>query len=187
MNIIPIKIRFITPFLGTVAMNKEVYSTFIESKRAEINGDSEAETIEEREEKGWTGFHSDEGGLFIYDYMVKGFIRYAGNVLKDQLKIKNLRSKLTDFVFVSPRRISLGKMKPDGVLERSIRVNTMQGPRVSVIRSDSVAEGTEIEFAVSLLDHGEVTKDTLAAIFEYGQLQGLGQWRNGGYGRFVVV
>jgi hypothetical protein len=183
----PVTIRLITPMLGTVPMNQSVYSTFIESKRAEVDGECEAETIEEREEKGWTGFHSDENGLFIYDYVVKGFIRYAGNVLKDQLKIKNLKSKLTDFLFVSPRRIHLNKAKPDGVLERPLRAQTMQGPRTTLARSDFVAEGAEIGFSVTLLDHPEVKEATVYEILEYGKLQGLGQFRNGGYGRFEVV
>jgi hypothetical protein len=182
-----VTIRLITPMLGTVPKDKEVYSTYIESKRPETGADIEAKTIQETEEKGWTGFHSDENGLFVYDYFVKGFIRYAGNVLKDELKIKALKSKLTDFLFVQPRRIYLGKTKPDGVLERPLRAQTMQGPRVTLARSDYVDEGTEIKFDILLLNHKEITVEKISMILDYGKLQGLGQFRNGGYGRFEVV
>ena len=66
-------------------------------------------TREDLEKTGYTGFHKDEKGLFLYDYQVMGFIKEAGNTLKDQLKIKNLRSKLNMFVYVAPRRIHFAK------------------------------------------------------------------------------
>ena len=183
-----VKIRLITDMLGTVPKNKEVYTNYIENKRPATNGEPETNTINEIEEKGWTGFHCDANGLFLYDYVVKGFIRYAGNVLKDTLKVKNLRSKLTDYLFVQPRRVYVGKTKPDGVLERPLRAQTMQGPRVTLARSDYVCEGTEIDFTLLLLPNNkDITEEILESILEYGQYQGLGQFRNGGYGRFEVV
>jgi hypothetical protein len=182
-----VAIRLITPMLGTVPKDKEVYATFIESKKPEDAPDKETETVEEIEEKGWTGFHQDENGLFVYDYLVKGFLRYAGNVLKDDLEVKALKSKLTDFLFVFPRRVYLGKIKPDGVLERPLRAQTMQGPRVTLARSDYIAEGTEITFEIGILKHKEITVKLVRQLLDYGALQGLGQFRNGGYGRFEVV
>jgi hypothetical protein len=184
------RIQLVTEMLGTVAKDPEVYKTYIESKKVEsktpaVVAEDESATIpiaEGLELKGWTGFHKDEGGLFIYEYMIKGFLKHAGNVLKESLKIKNLR-----FWFVSPRRISLGKQEPDGVLERPLRVMTMMGPRVTLARSDYVNAGTEILFTVNMLAHPDLNEKALDTIMAHGELMGLGQFRNGGYGRFTVM
>lgn len=181
-----VKIKLVTEMLGTVPKDKEVYSTFIATKNPKGIDNEEVQSIEEIEEKGWTGFHSDENGIFVYDYFIKGFLKNAGNVLKDELKIKNLRAKIGDYVFVFPRKIYIGK-SVNGSLERPLRAQTMQGPRVTLARSDYINAGTEIEFAIRLLQHKEITWDVIHELLKYGELQGLGQFRNGGYGRFVVV
>lgn len=182
-----IKIRLLTEMLGTVPKDPEIYASYIETKKPEGITENESATVEKIEEKGWTGFHSDAQGLFIYDYMIKGFLKHAGNTLKDQLKIKALRSKLDDYLFIFPRRIYLGKQKADGVIERPLRAMTMQGPRVTLARSDYMAAGLELDFEIRLLAHKEITEDTIMTLLKYGELQGLGQFRNGGYGRFEVV
>lgn len=180
-----LKIKLIEPMLGTVPKDKEVYATYIATKaqNAELVAE-EIESVEQIEEKGWTGFHKDEKGLFIYDYMIRGFLKEAANILKDSLKIKNLKSKFNNYVFVHPRKIYFNKEKPDGVLERPLRCMTIQGPRVTVTRSDYVLEGTEIEATITILGNKEINHDVLQAVLEYGKFQGLGQWRNGSYGRF---
>lgn len=183
-----VQIRLITPMLGTVPMDKAVYKSFIETKKPIENEEEETLSVEDREQRGWTGFHKDEKGLFVFDYFIKGYLKNAGNVLKDELKIKNLKSKISDLLFVGPRKIYLGKKKADGIIERPLRAQTMQGPRVTVVRSDSIEEGTIIKFEVSLLQgKGELKESIIKSLLEYGQLQGLGQFRNGGYGRFEVV
>lgn len=181
-----IKIKLITEMLGTVTKDPEVYKTYIESKKPKEIEEDESLSVEKIEEKGWTGFHADERGLFVYDYLVKGFLKNAANVLKDSIGIKNFRSKLNDYVFVTPRKIYLGKAQPDGVIERPLRAMTMQGPRVTLARSDYINAGTEIEAEIALLPHKEISEETIKKLFEYGKLQGLGQFRNGGYGRFEV-
>lgn len=182
------KIELTTEMLGTVTKDPEVYKTYIESKKPEtLNGEDEYLTVEKIEEKGWTGFHRDEQGLFIYEYMIKGFLKHAGNTLKDSLKIKALRSKLDDFCFITPRRIPLGQAEPDGVIERPLRAMTAQGPRVTLARSDFIKPGKVISFQITLLPHKEIKWETINTLLEYGQLSGLGQFRNGGYGRFKVV
>jgi hypothetical protein len=182
------KIRLATEMLGTVAMDPEVYKTYIESKKPENgNGEDEYLTVDKIEEKGWTGFHRDDNGLFIYEYMVKGFLKASGNVLKDVIKIKALRSKIDDYVFIKPRRIYLGQDKPDGVVERPLRAMTMQGPRVTLARSDYIRAGKEIVFSITLLPHKELTFGVINTLMQHGELMGLGQFRNGGYGRFEIV
>ena len=183
-----VKIKLLTEMLGTVTKDPEVYKTYIESKKPEtLNGEEEYLTVDKIEEKGWTGFHRDENGLFIYEYMIKGFLKAAGNVLKEVVKIKALRSKIDDFVFIQPRRIYLGQEKPDGFIERPLRAMTMQGPRVTLARSDYIKAGKVIEFELILIPHKEIKKETILFLLEHGRLMGLGQFRNGGYGRFEVL
>ena len=119
--------------------------------------------------------------------MAKGFVKNAGNVLKDSIGIKALRSKLDDLCFIMPRRIFLGKDEPDGVVERPIRVSTPKGERVSLIRSDYVGEGTVFKFKVALFNHKEVDMEVIDCLMQYGKFMGFGQWRNGGYGQFEVI
>lgn len=181
-------IKLVEDMLGTVTKDPDVYKTYIESKKPEsLNGEDEYLTVEKVEEKGWTGFHQDEKGLFIYNYMIKGFLKNAGNVLKDIVKIKALKSKIDNYIFINPRRIYLGKDEPDGFLERPLRAMTAQGPRVTLARSDTINAGTVIEFEITLVPHKEIKWSIIDELLEYGKLMGLGQFRNGGYGQFEVV
>lgn len=181
------KIMLTQEMLGTVPKDPEIYATYIESKKPENIADEEFPTVEKIEEKGWTGFHKDEKGIFIYDYMIKGFLKNAGNILKNYLKMTAVRSKLTDFAFVFPRKIYLQKSEPDGVLERPLRANGPLGPRVCLAKSDLISSGTFMEFEVGLVPGSPLKMENIETIMEYGQLCGLGQWRNAGFGKFMVV
>ncbi len=180
-----IRITLTEAMLGTVPKDKKVYTTYIADKVEKEVGEEEAKSVEEIEAKGWTGFHKDEGGLFVFDYLVKGFIKEAGNTLKDIVKIKALKSKLDNYLFVFPRKIHLGKSKPDGVIERPLRAMTAQGPRVTLMRSDMVEAGVSFDVELRLLPHKEITESVLEELLRYGELKGLGQFRNGSYGRFT--
>ncbi len=183
-----ITVRLLTEMLGTVPKDKKIYKTYIESKKPVENKEDESATVQETEEKAWTGFHSDEKGLFVYDYFIKGFFKHSGNVQKDPLKIKALRSKLDDFLFVAPRRVYLNRMEPDGVLERPLRAMTPKGMRVTLARSDCVDAGVEFSFMLTALEHKDINwTEIIPNLLEYGLMMGFGQWRNGGYGRFEVV
>jgi len=114
-----------------------------------------------------------------------GFLKEAANVLKEDLGVKNLRSHVEQDVFVFPRRTVLAE-KVDGHLERPLRAMTMQGPRVTVVRSDTIGEGNSYTFQIKVRRLSKITTETLAGIVSYGELKGLGQWRNGGYGRFTA-
>lgn len=190
MKTIKLKITLTEPMLGTVPMDKEIYATYIATKKEKAGEPALAsEELSDEvdsilENKGWTGFHSDDKGLFIYDYMLRGFLKYAGNLMKKEIGVKQLADKISKYVFVFPRKIYLGKDKPDSVLERPLRAMTMQGPRVTLARSDTVNEGTSFDCEIKFIE-GEVTEKILLQLLEYGQLQGLGQFRSGSYGRFA--
>lgn len=188
-----IKISFTSPMLGTVPKNKGLYADFVAGKIAdEAKAVEEIETAQEIEEKGWTGFHQDEKGLFIYDYMIRGFLKAACEVLQAGGEIGKITAYKKWFdllVFIHPRRIYLGVDKPDDVLERPIRAMTAQGPRVGLTRSDMINAGRQIEFEIEILDNKKaITWDLIDACLAYGKYVGLGQWRgSGGYGQFEVI
>lgn len=184
--------EFIQPVLGTIPKDKNVYENFImDQAKNKMEADRAAEDVdrvpEEVESRGWTGFYEDEQGRpILMDYQFKGFLKNAGNVIKGAVKVKNLRSHIEQTVFVNPRSIVLAA-KPDDVLERPLRAMTMQGPRVSLVRSDMIFPGREYGFKLQVLEGSVVTESVLRDVLSYGELSGLLQWRNGGYGRFKVI
>jgi hypothetical protein len=180
------------PMLGTIPKDQKVFENFVmdqaktDVEKQKAEGDL-ARVPEEVESRGWTGFYENEAGQpIMMDYQFKGFLKNAGNVLKGALKIPNLRQHVSDTVFVNPRSIILAE-KPDGVLERPLRAMTMQGPRVTLVRSDVINPGHKYVLEIQKLDGSKVTDKALESILSYGEQVGLLQWRNGGYGRFKVV
>lgn len=184
--------------LGTIPKSKEIFKNYITEKARDQKTPEELQqlqieevaSVEELEEKGWTGFHTDEQGLFIYEYMIKGFLKEAGNTMKEIVGIKNIKSKLNNLVFVAPRKMYFKRngdyiKSADGVFERSLRVDTPMGPRVALARSEFVNAGAELDIEVTIVPNKEITWKRLLQIFEYGSLKGLGQFRNGGFGRFT--
>jgi hypothetical protein len=183
-----IKITLTEDMLGTVPKDKAIYTTYIGGLKppGTPSLENELEDVVEAEEKGWTGFHRDGNGLFVLDYYIKGFLKHSANVQKETLGIKALRSKITDFVFVFPRKVYLGKKEPDGVFERPRQGMTPQGPKTSLARSDYVAAGTKFAFELRFFPpHKEITRKVIESILEYGAYMGFGQFRNGSFGRFT--
>lgn len=226
MRVFDVVLEITEDMLGTVPKDKKVYANYIAGKAKEIidkaagkgvpqtDGEpvtseavdaklaEEVETVQQVEEKGWTGFHTDEQGPFLYDYAIKGFLCEAARTVQAQVKgdkgakadeeagtINQLGDKVKRFVFVAPRRVRLPAIAAEP-LERPLRAMTAQGPRVTVVRSDRVEAGARINFKIKVLDGGIPAKQVvkfISMLFEYGEFCGLGQWRSGGAGRFTVV
>lgn len=114
--------------------------------------------------------------------------------------IKQLQDKFSRYVYVVPRKVyfytkqelvdvkrdTSGNLAFDNV-ERPLRAMTAQGPRITVVRSDLIPADRELTFHVHVLKGAGISKALLMDVLSYGQYQGLGQWRSGGYGRFDVV
>lgn len=190
-EVLKIELELTESQLGTCPKDKEIYKTYIASKSENAeNGKEEVQTIEQIEEKGWTGFHADSDGIFIYDYMVRGFLKAAGNAMKGQMNLKAVASKIDQFVFVFPRRIHVtldgeNVKNPHGIIERPLRAQTMQGPRVTLARSDYLQAKCKYEFEIHVLENDRgITPKVVTSLLEYGKFSGLGQFRNGSYGRF---
>lgn len=187
-----VKITLKEEMLGTKAANPDVFADFIASKHPTgTPAKDELDRAEHREEAGTTVFHRDEhGNVGIYDYQIKGFFKDACGALRNadgtnSKTLKAYKTRIDGLIFVEPRFItmSLPEGAKPGVCERPLRAETMQGPRVSVCRSETVPAGTTFEVEIVSLND-----DMLKLIEEwldYGRLRGLGQWRNSGKGRFV--
>lgn len=191
-----ITLTFTEPLLGTVPKNPEVYASFILTKAADLGDDKAAEeigTVENIEESGWTGFHQVDSAPILYDYVIKGFFKDAAGMLRrvkssKSAKVTAYKKIIDGLIFVFPRQIPL--ILPDdnslGLIERPLRAQTAQGERVALARSDAAPAGTTITFKLNILDPA-VDLDLLTEWLDYGQLRGLGQWRNSGMGRFTYT
>lgn len=187
-----VRLVLITPMLGTVPKSKEIYTDWVANHDAVTDEAvaEELETVETIEEKGWTGFHMDNGTPILYDYLIKGFLKsacYQMRTVKGSLssKLTAYKKRIDGLVFVFPRRIPiiLPEGEELGKLERPLRAQTARGERVALARSDTCPEGTEIEFEIEVL--GLIKEDLLREWMDYGKYMALGQWRSGGWGRFT--
>jgi hypothetical protein len=143
-------------------------------------------------EKATTAFHKVDGNPVFFDYQVKGYLKEAAKVcngLKTFKDVKALRSKVEDHVFVQPRIILL-ELPAGAVMdycERPLRAETAQGPRVALARSERLPAGTSFRVDLHVMDGSPITEDILRLLLSYGEDKGMGQWRNGGNGRFAFT
>jgi hypothetical protein len=91
--------------------------------------------------------------------------------------------------------------KAEQTNERPLRAQTMQGERIALARSEQLPAGTQALFKVEVLAPGMGKKtsqgkkprktsavidlDLIESCLDYGARKGWGQWRGGGWGRFL--
>ncbi|MGN1101708.1 MAG: hypothetical protein ACI4RG_05910 [Huintestinicola sp.] len=193
MESIKVKIRFIEEALGTQSANPDLHREFIASKspNAEtIEDEVAAIGVDAAVEKSMTIFPKvADGTPFIYDYQIRGFFKEACGALKKvpgtkSSKIKAHKKQVDNLIFVEPRQILIDlKGGMMDVCQRPLRASTPQGERISLASSESIPEGSEIEFTVKCFidEDTELVKEWL----DYGVFKGISQWRNSGKGRFT--
>ncbi len=187
-----IELTFTEPLLATTAGDKELATEFILSKRPNGAGEDEAdalETAKEAIEKSSTIFmRDDKGRPFLWDYQVKGFFKDACGMLNRAApaakKVKAYKKVIDGLIFVAPRRLPI-VMNGGGItiIERPLRASTAQGERIALARSEAAPAGSTLRFGVTMID--EKLWKKIKIWLDYGELRGLGQWRNSGMGRFV--
>lgn len=199
----------ITPMLGSNPANPKIHSEFVASKAATIEKSLEETSMlpseEELREKldqvktmGLTVFlrDGDDSHLVIGSHVIKGFFKAAMSALKEQLSLGSPKSKVDNYIFIQPTYIPIMRngqviTSPDCYNERSLRAETMQGPRVSLASSEQINAPWTIDVDICLVKNPgtakskPITWETIETAFEYGQLKGLGQWRNAGNGSFT--
>lgn len=198
----------ISPLLGSIAMNKEVFEDYL--VRRKVKGDEQLQRgledvenviepdVDEKDAPKATGFYRDAStnNIILKDYQIKGFLKEAARALKSQVGITNHVSKIDNLVFIKERNIPLMRggewmSNPDSVLDRPLRAMTAQGPRVAKAYSEMVDDPWYIEITIRVIDNAEsgkskaMTMDVVEELLAYGEMKGLLQWRNGGYGSFT--
>ena len=149
------------------------------------------ETIEAVEERAWTGFQTDDNGLFVRQDHVKAHLKDCANVLRGMAEVTAFRSKLADRVFPEPPRIYLHVdsttddivQAPTDYWEHPVHVMTPRGKRSALKRTDYV-EQPMIRLNLRVLDDGVISEKHLRDILEYGAVHGFGAERGLGNGQY---
>lgn len=193
MKTLKVKLTFTESILGTLPGNKEIYREFIASNapnEATEEEEVEALSLNEQIEKAMTGFpRTTDGRPFLYDYQIKGFFKDACSMLarlkggNESSKLKAYKKIIDGLIFPAPREIPINFSGEIGICQRPLRAQTAQGERIALAMSEEIPAGAMIEFSVKLLDSG--LEPAVKEWLDYGELRGIGQWRNASHGRFT--
>lgn len=189
---IKVKLTFTEEVLGTSPTDPEIYKTYVASKAPDAKSmgeEVEAHGIDEVTDKARTVFSTNKDGeLILWDYQIKGFFKDACGMLRnvkgtESSKIKAYKKYIDGLVFVTPRQIEFDNITEIGDCQRPLRVPTPQGERNAIAVSDTINAGATLTFTVKILK--DDLKPAVIEWLDYGQLRGLGQWRNSGKGTFT--
>lgn len=191
MKELRVRITFFEELLGTASNDKDIHKEFIASKAPDAPSREEevaAVGVNEVVEKSMTVFPRDkDGNPIMWDYQVKGFFKDTCGMLRKvtgskSSKIKAYKKEIDELIFVNERQIPIKFDGEIGSCQRPLRGQTAQGERISLANSETIPSGATIEFTVKCLIDSYV--DVVREWFDYGELRGMGQWRNSGKGRF---
>jgi len=202
---IEIEIEFIRRLLGSIPKDPKVFENFIfkpneeeikkeKEKRKELKlNDSDIDELLtipiDTNNSTISSFHKNPNieNPCIMGYHIKGFLKNAGNIMKDAIGIKNLRIKINNFVSIEDEFIPLSN-PIEGLYTRTIRGMTAMGERIVVKGSDYVESGTKAKFTLILINNKEVTTEIIKQLFLFAECNiGLGERRNDGFGRFKII
>lgn len=192
MKELKVKVTFTEELLGTASNDPEIHTEFIASKAPDAPSreeEVEALGVDEVVEKSKTVFPRDEKGApIMWDYQIKGFFKDSCGMLRKvtgsvSSKIKAYKKEIDGLIFVKERKIPIQFGGEIGSCQRPLRAQTAQGERVSLANSESIPAGASIEFTVVCMCDAHM--QAVIEWLDYGQLRGMGQWRNSGKGRFT--
>lgn len=189
MKELRIRLTFIDDLLGTMPGNRDIFTDFVAKKAETVNEEAEAIPVDEALEKGTTVFpRTADDKPFIYDYQLRGYFKESCKFLKKvegtkSSKEKAYKQKIDGLIFVKDRQNVINTDKEIGICERPLRASTPQGERISLSRSESIAEGATMEFTVVCMVDSDI--ELVKEWLDYGRFHGTGQWRNSGKGRFT--
>ena len=149
---------------------------------------------------GRTVFLRLDGKPCIGSHMILGFLKAAGKAVSITTKkekgkvfgtqaytdsIINQHVRVKEHFINFDSDIKRNKDNSPYFYERSLRALTAQGPRISIASSEVVPSGSSLEFTLKVLKGSPIGIEHLETMFSYGELSGLGQWRNSGFGQFT--
>ena len=197
-----VRLTFIEPLLGSAPNTTEIYRDYVASKAPDaMTTEQEVEAFgaDSVEERGTTIFTRDkDGNPVIWDYQVRGFFKGTCGALQRSKgrKKKFLSSSIKAYmkniygcIFVFPRTIPINPPEDKtieqamSINQRPLRANTAQGERIALASSEELPAGSWCDIEISL--HDKTLWPTVLEWLDNGVFSGLGQWRNGSYGRFV--
>lgn len=186
------RLTFIEPILGTASANEELHAEFIASKAPDaMSREEEIEAIGVEAEIGkqMTVFPRNENGQPIFwDYQFKGFFKDSCGALRKMKgsqseKIKAFKKEIDGLIFVYPRKIDINFDGEMGNCQRPLRASTAQGERIALANSEMIPAGATCEIEIRLYK-ADLEKAVIEWL-DYGELRGMGQWRNASNGRFT--
>lgn len=198
-TIMKVRLTFLDEVLGTNPGSKDVHERFIASKSptAETRTEElEHITEEEMVAKEKTVFYRnpETGEPEIACYQILGFFKAACGFLRnvsgtESKNLKAYKKKIDGLVKVYPdAKDKTGRFIPvhmSGEMsdcQRPLRASTAQGERVALSNSEAIPAGSTMEFDIYLVDPS--LGDLIYEWLDYGELSGLGAWRNSGKGAF---
>lgn len=212
MTVYNVELTLTRTCLGGTPLSRQVAADHtIEEDVPEESTAEELALIEEVDEPAWTGFHTLGDRLLIFDFMIRGHLKSACGALRrcdgKKGKPKSLSADIRAYkkiidglVFVEPRHIFLDlpedaraarelwhdlltDQEQEGENHRPLRASTPQGDRVALAHSKTVPPGTKMHFQIRVLGD-VVSEELLREWLDYGEWNGLRQWRGGGWGTF---
>lgn len=175
-----------------------------EEKQAALKGELESlkETFQELDLKATTVFFWDKktNKPCIGDHMIYGFLKAATEAIGRTLtkkagtvmhSISYTQSLIAQHVRCKDHFISFDKdikrnANGDPVyLQRSLRAMTAQGPRITLAKSEVIEAPASLSFTLKVMKNSPITEAILKQLFSYGEISGIGQWRNASYGAFT--
>jgi len=188
-----VKLVLTEELLGTASNDPKVHENYVASNAPDAASKEEevaAIGVDGVVEKGMTVFPRENGKPFAWDYMIKGFFKDACGSLKyadgsKSSKLKAFKKYIDGLVFITPRKIMI-EMSCNGSIgncQRPLRANTAQGERIALANSETVPAGSSLTFEIRMLKAD--MHDVIVEWLNYGELKGLGGWRNSGKGRFT--
>lgn len=196
-KVFDLTVTLINPLLGSQPGKDTPASIYIRDKAREEHPElnipeDEVNSLPEELQKGSTGFYRTADGkrLAMRNYQVKGAIKDAAMVYNGLHDIKQMRSMVDNVLFVSPVELPIETTADPAYmefLERPLRAMTMQGPRVSLARSEMIPAGAKFSCKLTLLEtpKSKLTEAILRELLDYSTMKGFGQWRNSGcYGQY---
>jgi hypothetical protein len=153
---------------------------------------------EDEMNKVWVGFHRDDAGLFVRGANLRAHLKDCADVIARLLKnghvegfkeLKQFRAKIVDALYIKEERMRLfaddgsPAQQATGSRDATMQVMTTQGPRTCLKRIDFIFPVT-IHATLQFLAGGEVNRDHLILLLEYGKVHGFNQDRSLQFGRY---
>lgn len=149
------------------------------------------------QDKVWVGFSRDETGLFVRGANLRAHLKDCAGVVGPHAKtgkvpdmptVLNFRAKAVNAIYIKEDRLHIlngtGAVAKEATAFRdaTLSVMTAQGPRTCLKRVDYI-EPAVIK-ATILLYPGEITRDWIEVLLDYGCVHGFGQDRSLQFGRY---